>query len=312
MDLEHTNLGKHCQVSDCKQRDFLPFTCDICKLTLCLEHRHYSAHSCSGGGLGTKDMTSIDCPMCGLSVKFPKSRDADSVWTEHYLSNCTQKLKKNTTVTCYENSCQRLLGPSNDYICAKCKQHVCLSHRLPEDHHCLGMRGAILSKLPPQTTTTNTSSSHASKPQTKPSASKPQAAASVEPVFGYDRVYKGGTTKQQQAVPQTKPEEEFECPLCSRKFPNSDYLQTHVNSAHSEIMYSDTVPPPSSSVPSVHESVTTTHRRSDPNQHNPLAREVCPQCQMRFVDAIELVNHFETAHPPRSLPPKKNDDCVLG
>jgi len=27
---EFPNLGKHCSVSDCRQLDFLPFTCDCC------------------------------------------------------------------------------------------------------------------------------------------------------------------------------------------------------------------------------------------------------------------------------------------
>lgn len=316
MDLEHTNLGKHCEVSDCKQRDFLPFTCDVCHLNLCLAHRTYTAHSCIGSN--TKDMTSIDCPMCGLSVKFPKSQDVDQVWTEHYLSNCTQKMKTKVTVNCYEKSCQILLGPSNDFTCSKCKQHVCLSHRVPEDHHCLGMRGAILSKLPPQTSTASSSQSkptHSKTAQSKPIGTKtsntaPIANPVVDLTFGHDSIYKNGTAQGKRAPAPTGHKPDFDCPFCSQKFPNSDYLQTHVNRAHSEFSYSDN-PPPSTirDIPTVPQS---TNRSSDPNLNNPHAREVCPQCQMRFVDAIELVNHFESAHPPRDLPPKKNADCILG
>lgn len=324
MDLEHTNLGNHCEVSDCKQRDFLPFTCDVCHKKLCLAHRTYAAHACNGAA--TKDMTSIDCPMCGISVKFPKSEDPDTIWNTHYVSNCTQKMKKKVEVHCYEKSCQILLGPSNDYVCAKCKQHVCLTHRVPEEHHCLGMRGAILSKLPTQATTG--SSSQAKSSQSKPTQSKPvpsskpsiasnttsggksvATSSSVQPSIAsadirYDNIYKNSGAKKTPAVAAPPPE--FECPFCSQKFPNSDVLQSHVNSAHSDF---DTPAPPAPIRESV--AVTAPTRNSDPNRNNPRAREVCPQCQMRFVDAIELVNHFETAHPPQALPPKKNDDCII-
>ncbi|KAD5317734.1 hypothetical protein E3N88_17680 [Mikania micrantha] len=38
------DLGKHCQLSDCKQPDFLPFKCDGCHKPFCLEHRSYESH----------------------------------------------------------------------------------------------------------------------------------------------------------------------------------------------------------------------------------------------------------------------------
>ena len=148
MDLEHTKLGKHCEHDNCNQRDFLPFSCDYCSKNLCLDHRIYSAHACLGAQ--SKDMTSIDCPLCSISVKFPKSKNVDEVWQEHYLTSCKQSSEQKVVHRCFEASCQRVLGPSNLLTCGKCKQSVCLSHRVPEDHHCFGMRGAILSKLPPQ------------------------------------------------------------------------------------------------------------------------------------------------------------------
>ena len=148
MDLEHTKLGKHCEHDNCNQRDFLPFSCDYCSKNLCLDHRYYSAHSCLGAQ--SKDMTSIDCPLCSISVKFPKSKNVDEVWQDHYLTSCKQSSEQKVVHRCFEASCQRVLGPSNLLTCGKCKQSVCLSHRVPEDHHCFGMRGAILSKLPPQ------------------------------------------------------------------------------------------------------------------------------------------------------------------
>ena len=40
------NLGKHCD--KCKQLDFLPFTCEFCKLTYCSQHRNPDTHQCPG------------------------------------------------------------------------------------------------------------------------------------------------------------------------------------------------------------------------------------------------------------------------
>lgn len=136
MELEHTNLGQHCEVPDCNERDFLPFKCDVCSRNFCLLHRTYTDHSCSGAN--SKDMTSIDCPICSKSVKFSKAQSPDIVWDQHYTTSCvgTQSVKKPTK--CYRQSCPNILGPTNTFNCPKCKQNVCLSHRVPEDHDCKG------------------------------------------------------------------------------------------------------------------------------------------------------------------------------
>jgi len=42
--MEFPNLGKHCEI--CKQLDFLPFKCDLCKKYYCLDHRSYEKHKC--------------------------------------------------------------------------------------------------------------------------------------------------------------------------------------------------------------------------------------------------------------------------
>jgi len=44
--MEFENLGGKCQLSYCKLKDFLPFECDKCKKTFCLEHKEYEKHDC--------------------------------------------------------------------------------------------------------------------------------------------------------------------------------------------------------------------------------------------------------------------------
>ncbi|KAF3836649.1 hypothetical protein F7725_029207 [Dissostichus mawsoni] len=41
------NIGKHCRIDSCHQNDFLPFVCDLCRGSFCLDHRSREAHSCS-------------------------------------------------------------------------------------------------------------------------------------------------------------------------------------------------------------------------------------------------------------------------
>ncbi|KAK5897738.1 hypothetical protein CgunFtcFv8_015216 [Champsocephalus gunnari] len=40
------NIGKHCRIDSCHQHDFLPFVCDLCRGSFCLDHRSREAHAC--------------------------------------------------------------------------------------------------------------------------------------------------------------------------------------------------------------------------------------------------------------------------
>lgn len=40
-------IGQHCAAPGCGQVDFLPFRCDCCSKSFCLDHRSYSAHACA-------------------------------------------------------------------------------------------------------------------------------------------------------------------------------------------------------------------------------------------------------------------------
>src|SRR5271167_2265345 len=45
-----TLIGAHCQYAYCNQLDFLPFRCESCRGTFCLDHRTETAHHCPKAG----------------------------------------------------------------------------------------------------------------------------------------------------------------------------------------------------------------------------------------------------------------------
>uniref|UniRef100_A0A8C4MPD3 Zinc finger AN1-type containing 1 n=1 Tax=Equus asinus TaxID=9793 RepID=A0A8C4MPD3_EQUAS len=94
------DIGRHCQVQHCRQRDFLPFVCDGCSGIFCLEHRSKESHSCP----------------------------------EVTVSNERLKSDKHTSYPCSFKDCaERELVP---VICPYCEKNFCLRHRHQSDHEC--------------------------------------------------------------------------------------------------------------------------------------------------------------------------------
>ena len=137
--MEFVNSGAHCSVPDCKQQDFLPFTCDHCERKFCLAHRTYEAHDCEGRA--AKDIHSVACPICNKSVVFNKLENVDEVWEKHYLNDCTKEAapKAKTKIICSHCKITKL-GPSNKFTCTKCNKLLCLKCRMPENHNCAAAR----------------------------------------------------------------------------------------------------------------------------------------------------------------------------
>lgn len=67
--------------NSCRQRDFLPFTCDCCKQVYCLEHRTYSGHNCQKAE--TNATTTILCPLCARAIKIGPKQNPNIVFEEH-------------------------------------------------------------------------------------------------------------------------------------------------------------------------------------------------------------------------------------
>ncbi|XP_076954239.1 zinc finger AN1 domain-containing stress-associated protein 12-like [Bidens hawaiensis] len=135
------DLGKHCQLSDCKQLDFLPFKCDGCRKVFCVEHRSYKSHECSNSYHNSRKV--LVCETCSMSIEIPRNIkgevEIDLLLTKHQKSeDCDPKKKKKPT--CGARRCKEILTFSNTSTCKSCQSKFCLKHRFQSDHACNGNR----------------------------------------------------------------------------------------------------------------------------------------------------------------------------
>ncbi|KAM4823811.1 AN1-type zinc finger protein 1 isoform X3 [Urocitellus parryii] len=94
------DIGQHCQVEHCRQRDFLPFVCDSCSGIFCLEHRSKESHGCP----------------------------------EVTIINERLKTDKHKSYPCsFKNCVEKELVA---VICPYCEKNFCLRHRHQSDHEC--------------------------------------------------------------------------------------------------------------------------------------------------------------------------------
>ncbi|KAI0966284.1 AN1-like zinc finger protein [Xylaria arbuscula] len=118
-DDDATLIGKHCQLEYCNQLDFLPFHCQSCKKTFCLDHRTEDSHKCENKGAWAerRRQAQLARPAAGEGKRM---RD--------YV---TQK-------PCAATNCKSTIGTSlvPGVHCANCNYDYCLKHRLREEHDC--------------------------------------------------------------------------------------------------------------------------------------------------------------------------------
>ncbi|XP_053626570.2 AN1-type zinc finger protein 2A [Cherax quadricarinatus] len=132
MELPH--LGTHCSESACRQLDFLPFTCNLCKKEFCVDHHKYDAHNCSESYQA--DVRVPICPLCNQPVPSKRGQPPDLAVNDHMENNCKNKNKK-----IYTNKCSAVGCKTKEMIpvsCDSCKQNFCLRHRHAIDHDCKG------------------------------------------------------------------------------------------------------------------------------------------------------------------------------
>lgn len=122
-DLE--SIGAHCQFPYCHQLDFLPFRCDSCKSTFCLDHRSETAHKCSRAGEWAKNRR-----------KNSVGRPTTTTTTTTGLSGPT--LTGLAPTTCSEAHCQTTINTvqHTGSRCDNCNRQYCLKHRFREAHDC--------------------------------------------------------------------------------------------------------------------------------------------------------------------------------
>ncbi|KAI1432236.1 AN1-like zinc finger protein [Xylaria sp. CBS 124048] len=118
-DIDATLIGKHCQLDYCNQLDFLPFFCQSCKKTFCLDHRTEDAHKCANKGAWAerRRLSQQARPAAGEGKQM---RD--------YVS---PKL-------CAAADCKTMVGTSlvTGVHCPSCNHDYCLKHRMREEHDC--------------------------------------------------------------------------------------------------------------------------------------------------------------------------------
>lgn len=114
-----TLIGTHCQYDYCNQLDFLPFFCQSCKQTFCLDHRTETAHHCTEAGAWAerRRQAALARPSAGEGRQM---RDL-----------VTQK-------PCAARDCKTTVGTSlvPGVHCDRCNRDYCLKHRLGEEHDC--------------------------------------------------------------------------------------------------------------------------------------------------------------------------------
>jgi len=117
------NIGKHCSLKECNQLDFLPFKCNLCKKSFCLEHKTYDSHKCpiSQENNITKK---IKCPLCNKKFYIKNKDDPDNIINSHIMKGCAHVNKckyKKCNVTLHVISCKKC----NKYYCIKHRFHKC-------------------------------------------------------------------------------------------------------------------------------------------------------------------------------------------
>lgn len=175
MDKDLEAIGAHCQYTYCNQLDFLPFRCESCRGTFCLDHRTESSHKCAHAG----EWAAARRKAANLSSSSPSSQAGSSGGKPTLL----------TATQCSHTTCRTYINTLNSVgvSCPTCQRQYCLKHRLREDHACttlVPIGGGV-------------SSSNHNSAQTQQRIDKAKAA------LGRLRVW--GKEKQTAILPKPKP-----------------------------------------------------------------------------------------------------------
>lgn len=127
-------VGAHCQYTYCNQLDFLPFKCQSCDKTFCLEHRTEDGHACEKRGAWAA-----------------RRREAELARRSAGEGRRMRDLVAQKP--CADDGCKTVIGTSlvPGVHCAGCNRDYCLKHRLREDHGCdkktpIGARAAAAAR----------------------------------------------------------------------------------------------------------------------------------------------------------------------
>jgi predicted nucleic acid binding AN1-type Zn finger protein len=120
MDKDVEAIGHHCEYTYCNQLDFLPFRCESCRHTFCLDHRTETAHECAHAGA------------------WAAARRRETSSSPSTSSTTNGKPTPATGQQCSHPTCKTYINTlsSVGVGCATCSRQYCLKHRLREDHAC--------------------------------------------------------------------------------------------------------------------------------------------------------------------------------
>lgn len=125
-------IGAHCQFPYCNQLDFLPFRCESCKGTYCLNHRTETTHKCPKAGTWTaaRRKNSLD--------KHSSSNNANSTSSPSSLLLGQQQQQE---MKCALPACKTQIHTLRNVgvHCASCNRQYCLKHRFRDEHDCANL-----------------------------------------------------------------------------------------------------------------------------------------------------------------------------
>ncbi|CRH00628.1 AN1-like zinc finger family protein [Plasmodium relictum] len=125
-----SDLSKQCEMTGCRNHDFLPFECEYCNLNFCELHRNIQDHLCpKSKGFDSKVVL---CEYCNLVIP-----DKKEEIKEHLIYKCSYKKNKKFILVCNKKECKTVLNGINNYKCKNCKKNFCLPHRYPDVHNCI-------------------------------------------------------------------------------------------------------------------------------------------------------------------------------
>lgn len=112
-----TLVGSHCKLEYCNRLDFLPFQCESCGYTFCLDHRSEAAHKCAKAG------------------EWAARRRKENLKTQSLGIN---KNMQDIERCCASSNCKTIIGTSLSISvhCSSCNRYYCLKHRLKDGHDC--------------------------------------------------------------------------------------------------------------------------------------------------------------------------------
>lgn len=137
MELPH--LGEHCQEDSCNTLDFLPFKCDACQKTFCINHYNYNNHKCTSLSLKNKDFQVPICPLCNQAVPYKRTELPDIMMSAHMDRDCMSDPAEDRRRKIFNNACKKKGCKKKElipFMCNKCKRNYCIRHRNEIDHYC--------------------------------------------------------------------------------------------------------------------------------------------------------------------------------